>query len=47
MLEKWKRALSLFLEEYEDNDDVIGALLCGSYASGNETNNSDIDVHLI
>ena len=26
MLEKWKRALSLFLEEYEDNDDVIGAI---------------------
>ena len=46
-MEKWKVALKDFLSEYEENDDVIGALLCGSYAAGNETNNSDIDVYLI
>lgn len=47
MVEKWKIALKEFLKGYEDDDDVIGALLCGSYASGNQNDNSDIDVHLI
>ena len=32
MIEKWKLALKEFLRQYEDNDDVIGAMLCGSYA---------------
>lgn len=47
MIEKWKKALSTFLEKYEDNEDVIGALLTGSYASGNQNKNSDIDVCII
>lgn len=47
MVEKWKLALKEFLKNYEDNDDVIGALLCGSYASGNQNEDSDIDVCLI
>lgn len=47
MVEKWKIALKEFLKEYEDNDDVIGAILCGSYATGNQNEYSDIDVQLI
>lgn len=47
MIEKWKLALKEFLKEYENNDDVIGALLCGSYATGNNNDNSDIDVYLV
>lgn len=47
MVEKWKLALKEFLKDYEEDDDVIGALLCGSYASGNQNETSDIDVHLI
>ena len=47
MIDKWKLALKEFLKDYEEDDDVIGALLCGSYASGNQNSNSDIDVHLI
>lgn len=47
MVEKWKLALKEFLKKYEEDDDVIGALLCGSYATGNYNDNSDIDVHLI
>lgn len=47
MIEKWKIALSKFLEEYEDNDDVVGAVLVGSYATGNNNKNSDIDVQII
>lgn len=46
-MEKWKVALKEFLKRYEEDDDVIGALLCGSYASGNENPNSDIDVYLV
>lgn len=47
MVDKWKIALKEFLKDYEEDDDVIGAVLCGSYASGNYNNNSDIDVYLI
>lgn len=47
MVEKWKLALKEFLKKYEEDDDVIGALLCGSYASGNQTEDSDIDVYLV
>lgn len=47
LVEKWKIALSEFLKSYEDDDDVVGALLCGSYASGNNNKESDIDVQLI
>lgn len=47
MVEKWKIALKEFLSKYEDDDYVVGALLCGSYATGNNNEYSDIDVHLI
>lgn len=47
MVEKWKLALKEFLKQYEDDDDVIGAVLCGSYATGNYNEYSDIDVLLV
>ena len=47
MVEKWKLALKEFLKKYEEDDDVIGALLCGSYATGNQNEYSDIDVYLV
>lgn len=47
MVEKWKIALKEFLKEYEDDDDVVGALLCGSYANDTYNENSDIDVYLV
>lgn len=47
MIEKWKLALKEFLRDYEEDDDVIGAILYGSYASDNYNENSDIDVYLI
>lgn len=47
MVEKWKLALKEFLKKYEEDDDVIGAVLCGSYASGNYNEKSDIDVYLV
>ena len=47
MIDKWKLAIKEFLKEYEDDDMVVGALLCGSYATGNQNDNSDIDIQLI
>lgn len=47
MIEKWKIAVKEFLKNYEEDDDIIGALLCGSYATGNQNQYSDIDIYLI
>lgn len=47
MVEKWKLALKEFLKQYEEDDDVVGAVLCGSYATGNYNEYSDIDVCLV
>ncbi len=47
MIEKWKLALREFLKKYEEDDDVVGAILCGSYATGNQDDSSDIDVCLV
>lgn len=47
MVEKWKLALREFLKKYEEDDDVVGAILCGSYASGNNNNYSNINVYLV
>lgn len=46
-MEKWKIALKEFLKKYEDDDNVIGAILAGSYTSDNFDDNSDIDVILL
>ena len=47
MTEKWKVALKEFLKEYEEDEDVVGALLCGSYALDTQNDKSDIDVYLV
>ena len=46
-MNNWEEVLNKFLEEYKDKDYVIGAVLSGSYASGNYTSNSDIDIHIV
>ena len=47
MVEKWKISLKEFLKKYEEDDDIIGAILCGSYAYDTYNENSDINVYLI
>lgn len=47
MVEKWKLALKEFLKKYEDDPDVVGAVLCGSYATQTQNEYSDIDVYLV
>lgn len=47
MVEKWKLALKEFLKKYEEDDDVVGAILCGSYANDTYNDSSDINVYLV
>ncbi|MGE8035840.1 nucleotidyltransferase domain-containing protein [Lysinibacillus sp. NPDC093692] len=46
-MEEWRIALEEFLKDWKNRNDVVGALVCGSYVTGNPTNRSDIDVHII
>ncbi|MCP3739014.1 nucleotidyltransferase domain-containing protein [Rossellomorea sp. BNER] len=46
-MQEWKLALNKFLKQWEKDDSAIGALVCGSYVTGNPTPHSDIDVHII
>jgi hypothetical protein len=46
-MEKWEIALNKFLENWRTNPEVVGCLVCGSFITGNPSNHSDIDIHLI
>ena len=39
--------LDKFLKTYENINDVIGVLVCGSYVTGHPNSHSDLDVHLV
>ena len=46
-MEKWELAVNKFLEKHINEDYFLGAMLCGSYATGNNTKNSDIDIFIV
>ena len=46
-MEKWELAAEKFLETYKNEEYFIGAILTGSYATGNQSINSDIDIYII
>ena len=46
-MKDWEKSLDKFLLKYKNCDEVVGAFLCGSYATENYTPNSDIDVYII
>ncbi|MCL1702296.1 nucleotidyltransferase domain-containing protein [Lysinibacillus sp. Bpr_S20] len=46
-MKEWERALEEFLKDWKNRNDVIGALVCGSYVTGDPSTRSDIDVHII
>ncbi len=46
-MQKWEKALDKFMKQYIDKPWFEGAVLCGSYASGNQNKFSDIDVTII
>ena len=46
-MENWKVTLNKFLEPYKNDDRIIGAILGGSYATDNYSEDSDIDISII
>ncbi|MBP5485866.1 MAG: nucleotidyltransferase domain-containing protein [Alphaproteobacteria bacterium] len=46
-MKSWEKALNKFLERYIHEPWFEGALLCGSYATGNQNKFSDIDVTIV
>lgn len=46
-MERWEIALHKFLRGWENKKEVVGAIACGSYVTGNPSAHSDIDLHLI
>ena len=43
----WKRKLDIFLADFENADDIVGILVCGSYIMDRPTSHSDLDVHIV
>lgn len=46
-MKNWREALEILLHQWRDNPLVTGALVCGSYITGNPSKHSDIDVHML
>lgn len=46
-MQPWELAVEQFLSTWNENGDVVGAMVCGSYITGEPTNRSDIDIHII
>lgn len=46
-MNNWEQALNKFINQYKNEDYFVGALLTGSYLTGNNNQNSDIDVYII
>lgn len=46
-MQDWEKALDQFLETWKPRDEVVGALVCGSFVTGNPKKHSDIDLHII
>ena len=44
---EWEIALEKFLEPWKKRKEVAGALVCGSFITGNPSKHSDIDIHII
>ena len=46
-MQKWEKALDKFMKQYINKPWFEGAVLCGSYASGNQNKFSDIDITIV
>jgi predicted nucleotidyltransferase len=46
-MENWEKAATKFLEPWKRKSYVIGAIVCGSYVTGNPSEHSDIDIFII
>ncbi len=46
-MNKWELAIEKFLDKYKSKEYFLGAILTGSYATGNNDENSDIDIYIV
>ncbi|MFA6006744.1 MAG: nucleotidyltransferase domain-containing protein [Candidatus Paceibacterota bacterium] len=46
-MKKWEIVVEKFLDEWRDKPEVLGAIVGGSHAVGNETDLSDIDLQVV
>ncbi len=46
-VQNWEVSLNKFISKWKSKKEVIGAIVCGSYITGNPTKHSDIDLHII
>lgn len=46
-MKNYKIAINKFINQLENKNDIAGALVCGSFVTGDPTVNSDIDLHLL
>ena len=46
-MNKWELVVEKFINQYKDEDYFLGAILTGSYATGNYDKNSDIDIYIV
>ena len=46
-MQNWEISLEKFIDKWKNKKDVVGALVCGSYITGNPSPHSDIDIHIL
>ncbi|MCR4917940.1 MAG: nucleotidyltransferase domain-containing protein [Alphaproteobacteria bacterium] len=46
-MQKWEKALHKFMQQYVNKPWFEGAVLCGSYSTGNQNKFSDIDIAIV
>ncbi len=46
-MNNWELAVEKFLDKYKNQDNFLGAILTGSYVTGNNNENSDIDIYIV
>ncbi|MBQ4263276.1 MAG: nucleotidyltransferase domain-containing protein [Bacilli bacterium] len=46
-MQNWELSIEKFISQYKDEDYFLGAILTGSYATGNYDENSDIDIYIV
>lgn len=47
MTADWEKATKEFLKKWKDKKEFLGAIVCGSYVTGNPSKQSDIDLHIL
>jgi len=46
-MKRWEIALEKFIRKWKNRKEVIGALVCGSYITGNPSRHSDVDILIL